>query len=116
MVDVNIYYCYDCNYIFFLCFLKCEEILNLDFLFEDYGWDWYNFDEWVYQCLVFDFIIVVIVLEIGKVVIFINVMGEEFIIDLKVFFLMFFVFEFQVIIVGFCLDGGVVDLIFFDIV
>ncbi len=45
MVRVNNNYRKDKEYISLLHMLKRQDILNLDFLFEDHGWDWNNFDE-----------------------------------------------------------------------
>lgn len=86
MADVNTHYRHDRNYISPLRLLKREEILNLDFLFEDHGWDWHNFDERAYQRSASDFTIVATALETGKAVTFTNATGEEFITDLKAFF------------------------------
>ena len=83
MADVNTHYRHDRNYISPLRLLKREEILNLDFLFEDHGWDWHNFDERAYQRSASDFTIVATALETGQAVTFTNATGEEFITDLK---------------------------------
>lgn len=115
MVDVNTHYRHDRNYISPLRLLKREEILNLDFLFEDHGWDWHNFDERAYQRSASDFTIVATALETGKAVTFTNATGEECITDLKASSSMPFVSEPQVTTAGPCLDGGIADSIPFDI-
>ena len=49
MVHVNTTYRHNADYISMRRLLKKKEVLNLDFLFEDHGWDWHNFDERAYE-------------------------------------------------------------------
>ncbi len=115
MVDVNTHYRHDRDYISPLRLLKREEILNLDFLFEDHGWDWNNFDERAYRRSASDFTIVATALESGKAVTFTNPTGQELINALKASSSMPFVSEPQETVAGKCLDGGVADSIPFDV-
>lgn len=111
MVHVNTHYRHDPDYISPRRLLKREDILNLDFLFEDHGWDWHNFDERAYERSASDFTIVATSLTTGKAVTFTNPTGQDFINDIKASSSMPFVSAPQETTAGPCLDGGVADSI-----
>lgn len=115
MVRVNTNYRKDKEYISFLHLFKHQDILNLDFLFEDHGWDWNNFDERAYERSSTNFTIVATQLSSGRAVTFTNPTGSELINDLKASCSMPFLMEPQTTSKGDCLDGGVADSIPFDV-
>lgn len=115
MVHVHTHYRKDKEYISLLHMLKHQDILNLDFLFEDHGWDWNNFDERAYERSSTNFTIVATQLSSGRMVSFINPTGSELVNDLKASCSMPFLMEPQITSKGQCLDGGVADSIPYDI-
>lgn len=115
MVHVNTHYRKDKEYISLLHMLKHQDILNLDFLFEDHGWDWNNFDERAYERSSTNFTIVATQLSSGRMVSFTNPTGSELVNDLKASCSMPFLMEPQITSKGKCLDGGVDDSIPYDI-
>lgn len=116
MVRVNTHYRKDKNYISLRhLFSKQHRILNLDFLFQDHGWDWNNFDERAYQRSSSDFTIVATQLSSGRTVTFTNPVGQELVNDLKASSSMPFIMDPQITSKGKCLDGGVADSIPYDI-
>ena len=46
---VNTSYRHDSDYVSLKRGLRHEDILNLDFLFDDHGWDWHQFDHAAYE-------------------------------------------------------------------
>lgn len=114
MVHVNTRYRHDPNYISSLNIIKKQPVVNLDFLFDDHGWDWNNFDEEAYQRSATDFTIVATSLA-GKTVSFTNPLGEKLVEALKASSSMPFLFDPQPTNQGLCLDGGVTDSIPFDL-
>lgn len=115
MLHVNTHYRKDKEYISLLHMFKHQDILNLDFLFEDHGWDWNNFDERAYERSSSSFTIVATQLSSGRMVSFTNPTGSELVNDLKASCSMPFLMEPQVTSKGKCLDGGVADSIPYDI-
>lgn len=114
MVHVNTHYRHDRHYISSLNILKKDPVVNLDFLFDDHGWDWNNFDEVAYQRSASDFTIVATSLE-GKTVSFTNPTGDKLVEALKASSSMPFLFDPQPTDQGLCLDGGVTDSIPYDL-
>ncbi|WP_295774375.1 patatin family protein [uncultured Limosilactobacillus sp.] len=114
MVHVNTHYRHDPNYISSLNIIKKQPVVNLDFLFDDHGWDWNNFDEEAYQRSATDFTIVATSLA-GKTVSFTNPLGEKLVEALKASSSMPFLFDPQPTDQALCLDGGVTDSIPFDL-
>lgn len=116
MVRVNTHYRKDKNYISLRnLFNKKHDILNLDFLFQDHGWDWNNFDERAYQRSASDFTIVATQLSSGRAVTFTNPTGQDLVNDLKASSSMPFIIDPQITSKGKCLDGGVADSIPYDV-
>lgn len=116
MVHVNTHYRKDKQYISWMhLFKRHQDILNLDFLFEDHGWDWHNFDEHAYLRSASNFTIVATQLKSGKAVTFTDPTGQELINDLKASSSMPFLMEPQITSQGKCLDGGVADSIPYDV-
>ena len=115
MVRVNTNYRKDKEYISLLNMLKRQDILNLDFLFEDHGWDWNNFDERAYERSSSSFTIVATQVSSGRRVTFTDPTGTELVNDLKASCSMPFLMEPQVTSKGECLDGGVADSIPYDV-
>lgn len=115
MVRVNTNYRKDKEYISLLHLFKHQDILNLDFLFEDHGWDWNNFDERAYERSSTNFTIVATQLATGQAVTFTNPTGSELINDLKASCSMPFLMDPQITTKGDCLDGGVADSIPYDV-
>lgn len=66
--NVNVKYRKDHDYISLARPFKHESIINLDFLFDDHGLDWHNFDNKAYLKSETDFIVVATSLESGKAV------------------------------------------------
>lgn len=115
IVRVNTNYRKDKEYISLLHMLKRKDILNLDFLFEDHGWDWNNFDERAYERSSSSFTIVATQVSSGRRVTFTDPTGTELVNDLKASCSMPFLMEPQVTSKGECLDGGVADSIPYDV-
>lgn len=115
MVRVNTTYRHDKDYISLRRVLKREEILNLDFLFEDHGWDWNNFDERAYQRSSTNLTIVATALESGEAVTFTDPLGKELEVALKASSSIPFFSEPQHTNQGDCLDGGVANSIPFQL-
>lgn len=115
MVHVNTAYRHNKDYISLRRLLKKEEILNLDFLFEDHGWDWHNFDERAYQRSASHFTIVATTLKDGKAVTFTDPTGKDLEAALKASSSMPFFSAPQDTPAGKCLDGGVANSIPFDL-
>lgn len=115
MVNVNTTYRKDKDYISLLHLLKKQDILSLDFLFQDHGWQWNNYDERAYQRSASNFTIVATKLSTGKTVTFTNPTGKAFERDLKASCSMPFLMEPQLTVQGKCLDGGIADSIPYDI-
>lgn len=115
MVTVNTKYRNDRSYMSSLNLLKRQPVINLDFLFNDHGWDWHNFDEAAYQRSASDFTIVASELSHGQTVTFTNPTGADLEAALKASSSMPFMFEPVKTKKGLCLDGGVTDSIPYDL-
>ncbi|MBM6754634.1 patatin family protein [Lactobacillus alvi] len=115
MVHVNTTYRHNADYISMRRLLKKKEVLNLDFLFEDHGWDWHNFDERAYERSASHFTIVATELTSGKAVTFTDPTGKELEVDLKASSSMPFFTAPPKTTAGECLDGGLANSIPFNI-
>ena len=116
MLQVNTNYRKDPHYISMRHLLsRHQDILNLDFLFEDHGWDWHNYDERAYQRSASSFTIVATKLSTGNAVTFTNPTGQDLVNDLKASCSMPFIIDPQPTSAGLCLDGGVADSIPYNI-
>lgn len=116
MLFVNTHYRKDRDYIsMWHLFNKNQDILNLDFLFQDHGWDWNNYDEDAYRRSRSNFSIVATKIDTGNAVTFTNPVGQDLINDLKASCSMPFLMEPQVTSAGLCMDGGVADSIPYNV-
>lgn len=116
MLHVNTHYRKDRDYIsMWNLFMKNQDILNLDFLFQDHGWDWNNYDEAAYRRSRSNFSIVATRLDTGNAVIFTNPTGQDLVNDLKASCSMPFLMEPQKTSAGPCMDGGVADSIPYNV-
>lgn len=116
MLHVNTYYRKDRDYIsMWHLFNKQQDILNLDFLFQDHGWNWNNYDEAAYRRSRSNFTIVATRLDTGNAVTFTNPVGQDLVNDLKASCSMPFLMEPQITTAGLCMDGGVAGSIPYNV-
>lgn len=116
MLRVNTHYRKDRDYIsMWHLFMRNQDILNLDFLFEDHGWDWNNYDEAAYRRSRSNFTIVATKLDTGNAVTFTNPVGQDLVNDLKESCSMPFLMEPQITSASLCMDGGVADSIPYNV-
>ena len=115
MVDINTTYRHNTDYISIRRVLKRQPILNLDFLFQDHGLDWHNFDEQAYERSASHFTILATELTKGQTVTFTDPIGKALETDLKASSSMPFLSDPQKTIKGLCLDGGIANSIPYDI-
>lgn len=114
--NVNVKYRKDHDYISLARPFKHESIINLDFLFDDHGLDWHNFDNKAYLKSETDFIVVATSLESGKAVTLRNPQpGQDLIDALEASSSMPFISKPHNTSKGLCLDGGIANSIPFDI-
>lgn len=107
--QVNVDYRDDKDYISPLNVFRHDGIINLDFLFEDHGEGWVDFDEGAYARSESDFVIVATSMESGKPAYFKKPLGKELYDDLKASASMPFVAQPAQTNLGECLDGGTAD-------
>lgn len=112
---INIHHRHDRDYISMTHLLHKKSIINLDYLFEDHGWQWRNFNERAYERSASSFTAVATSLKTGKAVTFTNLTGNELTRALKASSSMPILAKPQPTIKGLCLDGGVADSIPYDI-
>ena len=112
--DININHRHDREYISMARVFK-KQIINLDYLFEDHGYSWRNFNEAAYRRSASHFTAVATSLTNGKAVTFTDPVGQELNDALKASSSMPFLSDPQETVKGLCLDGGVADSIPFDI-
>lgn len=112
--NININHRYDRKYISMTRIFK-KEIINLDYLFEDHGYSWQNFNEQAYKRSASHFTAVATSLNTGKAVTFTDPIGKELTTALKASSSMPFLSEPQETSQGPCLDGGIADSIPYDI-
>lgn len=115
VTHVNTGYRHRRDYISMSRMLKKESIINLDFLFNDHGWDWHQFDERAYQRSASNFTIVATSLATGKTVTFEKPTGDDLVNALKASSSIPFIGDPQKTSKGECLDGGVADSIPYDL-
>lgn len=115
VTHVNTGYRHRRDYISMTRMLKKESIINLDFLFNDHGWDWHQFDERAYQRSASNFTIVATALSNGQTVTFEKPTGDDLITALKASSSIPFIGDPQKTSKGECLDGGVSDSIPYDL-
>lgn len=108
---VNTSYRHDSDYVSLKRGLHHEDILNLDFLFDDHGWDWHQFDHHAYERSASNFTAVATSIETGKRIDFVNYRREGLVTALKASSSMPFLVEPQLTDQGPCLDGGIADSI-----
>lgn len=112
--NININHRHDRQYISMARVFK-KQIINLDYLFEDHGYSWQNFNEAAYQRSASHFTAVATSVKTGKTVLFTDPVGEELTNALKASSSMPFLSDPQETSQGPCLDGGIADSIPFDI-
>lgn len=112
---INIHHRHDRDYISFTHLLHRRSIINLDYLFEDHGWQWHNFNDQAYQRSASHFTAVATRLTDGKAVTFTDPVGDELTRVLKASSSMPIISKPQRTSKGLCLDGGVADSIPYDI-
>lgn len=112
--SININYRHDRKYISMARVFK-KKIINLDYLFEDHGYSWRNFDEQAYKRSSSHFTAVATSLNTGKAVLFTDPTGDELNQALKASSSMPFLLDPQETSQGLCLDGGIADSIPYDI-
>ncbi|WP_373842424.1 patatin family protein [Limosilactobacillus sp.] len=112
---ININHRHDHNYISFTHLLHRQTIINLDYLFEDHGWQWENFNERAYERSASNFTAVATSLITGKAVSFTNPTGNELTRALKASSSMPILAKPQRTSQGLCMDGGVADSIPYDV-
>lgn len=111
---ININHRHDRQYISMMRVFK-KDIINLDYLFEDHGYDWQNFDERAYERSASHFTAVATLLKNGKAAVFTDPTGDELTRALKASSSMPFLANPQETNQGLCLDGGIADSIPYDI-
>lgn len=112
--NININHRHDRHYISMTRVFK-KEIINLDYLFEDHGYSWQNFNETAYKRSASHFTAVATSLQSGKVALFTDPTGDELTQALKASSSMQFLSNPQETSQGPCLDGGIADSIPYDI-
>ena len=112
---INIHHRHDRDYISITHLLHRQSIINLDYLFEDHGWQWLNFNDAAYRRSASHFTAVATRLTDGKAVTFTDPVGDELTRVLKASSSMPIISKPQRTSRGLCMDGGVADSIPYDI-
>lgn len=113
---VNTNYRHDRDYISIRRGLKRNgEILDLNFLFQDHGWNWNNFDERSYERSASHFTVVATSLKTGKAALFTDEKNGELVKALKASSSIPLIAQPQATKLGLCLDGGIADSIPYDV-
>lgn len=112
--NININYRHDRHYISMARVFK-KQVINLDYLFEDHGFSWQDFNEEAYQRSASHFTAVATSLNTGKAVLFTDPHGDELTQALKASSSMPFLSDPQETSQGLCLDGGIADSIPYDV-
>lgn len=112
--NININHRHDRNYISMTRVFK-KKIINMDYLFEDHGLNWQNFDERAYQRSRSHFTAVATKVADGQKALFTDPIGDELTQALVASCSMPFMMDPAPTSQGLCLDGGVVDSIPFDV-
>lgn len=111
---ININHRHDRNYISTTHLLHGNNIINMDYLFEDHGKRWLNFDEKAYEHSASKLTIVATKVETGTAATFDHPIKDDLTVDLKASTAMPFITEPIKTKEGFCLDGGVANSIPYD--
>lgn len=112
--NINIQHRHDRDYISMARIFK-KKVINMDYLFEDHGLSWRNFDERAYIRSASHFTAVATRLTDGKAALFTDMTGEKLTQVLIASCSMPFMMDPAPTPKGLCLDGGVVDSIPFDV-
>lgn len=112
--NININHRHDRKYISMTRIFR-KQIINLDYLFEDHGYSWQNFNEAAYRRSASHFTAVATSVESGKTVLFNDPVSDELTVALKASSSMPFLSEPQRTSQGPCLDGGITDSIPYDV-
>lgn len=115
VTDINTGHRHDRQYISLRRLLRQQNVINLDYLFEDHGLRWTNFDERAYVKSASNFSVVATSLASGKAVVFTDTTGIELENALKASSSMPFLSEPQQTSKGLCFDGGIADSIPYDV-
>lgn len=112
--DININHRHDRDYISMARLFK-KKVINMDYLFEDHGLSWHNFDERAYIRSSSHFTAVATRIEDGKRALFTDYTGEKLTQALIASCSMPFMMDPAPTPEGLCLDGGIADSIPFDV-
>lgn len=112
---INIHHRHDRDYISLTHLLHRKSIINLDYLFEDHGWQWRNFNDQAYRRSASHFTAVATRMTDAKAVTFTDPVGDELTRALKASSSMPIIAKSQRTSQGLCMDGGVADSIPYDI-
>ena len=112
---INIHHRHDRDYISLTHLLHRKSIINLDYLFEDHGWQWRNFNDQAYRRSASHFTAVATRMTDAKAVTFTDPVGDELTRALKASSSMPIIAKPQRTSQGLCMDGGVADSIPYDI-
>ncbi|MDO4903860.1 MAG: patatin family protein [Limosilactobacillus sp.] len=112
--NINTAYRHDRHYISMMRVFK-KQIINLDYLFEDHGYDWLNFDEHAYTRSASHFTAVATSIDTGKAVTFTDPTGDDLVNALKASSSMPLLSDPVETSQGLCLDGGIANSIPYDI-
>ncbi|WDF83314.1 patatin family protein [Lacticaseibacillus pabuli] len=112
--DINVNYRHDKNYIAMRRALLRKDIINLDYLFEEHGDSWEDFDHETYDNSPMKFVVVATALMHGRAVYFDHPQGKDLVQTLKASSAMPFITAPQSTPQGLCLDGGIADSIPFE--
>lgn len=112
--NINIQHRHDRDYISTMHLLHGQNIINMDFLFEDHGKQWLNFDERAYKRAASKLTIVATNIETGKAVSFDHPTGSALTVALKASTAMPFITAPVKTSQGLCLDGGVANSVPYD--
>lgn len=112
--SINTVHRHDRHYISTTHLLRGNTIINMDYLFEDHGLSWQNFDERAYERSASKLTIVATNIETGKAVTFDHPTGDSLTVALKASTAMPFLTPPVATDQGKCLDGGVANSIPYD--
>lgn len=112
--NININHRHDREYISMTRIFK-RKFINMDYLFEDHGWSWQNFDERAYKRSASHFTAVATKLADGKRALFTDYTGEDLKNALIASCSMPFMLNPAPTTAGLCLDGGIADSIPYDV-
>lgn len=111
---INTVHRHDRHYISTTHLLRGNSIINMDYLFEDHGKRWQNFDERAYERSASKITIVATNIETGTAVTFDHPTGDHLTVALKASTAMPFITPPVATNQGKCLDGGVANSVPYD--